>query len=65
MPPRIGSLASPEAIKNAVAAGMGIAIVSRLIIALELQAAVQFFDELSGAERGDDFELPDMIPFKW
>lgn len=32
------SLASPEAIKNAVAAGMGIAIVSRLIIALELQA---------------------------
>jgi hypothetical protein len=44
---------------------MGIAIVSRLIIALELQAAVQFFDELSGAERGDDFELPDMIPFKW
>jgi DNA-binding transcriptional LysR family regulator len=38
MPPRIGSLASPEAIKNAVAAGMGIAIVSRLIIALELQA---------------------------
>jgi DNA-binding transcriptional LysR family regulator len=32
------SLASPEAIKNMVAAGMGIAIVSRLIIALELQA---------------------------
>jgi DNA-binding transcriptional LysR family regulator len=32
------SLASPEAIKNAVAAGMGISIVSRLIVALELQA---------------------------
>jgi DNA-binding transcriptional LysR family regulator len=32
------SLASPEAIKNAVAAGMGLAIVSRLIVALELQA---------------------------
>lgn len=32
------SLASPEAIKNLVATGMGIAIVSRLIIALELQA---------------------------
>lgn len=32
------SLASPEAIKNAVAAGLGIAIVSRLIVALELQA---------------------------
>jgi DNA-binding transcriptional LysR family regulator len=32
------SLASPEAIKNLVAAGVGIAIVSRLIIALELQA---------------------------
>jgi DNA-binding transcriptional LysR family regulator len=31
------SLASPEAIKNAVVAGMGIAIVSRLIVALELQ----------------------------
>ena len=32
------SLASPEAIKNAVAAGMGLAIVSRLIVALEVQA---------------------------
>jgi len=32
------SLASPEAIKNAVAVGMGLAIVSRLIVALELQA---------------------------
>jgi DNA-binding transcriptional LysR family regulator len=32
------SMASPEAIKNTVAAGMGIAIVSRLIVALELQA---------------------------
>lgn len=32
------TLASPEAIKNAVAAGMGLAIVSRLIVALELQA---------------------------
>jgi DNA-binding transcriptional LysR family regulator len=32
------SLASPEAIKNLVAAGLGIAIVSRLIVALELQA---------------------------
>ena len=31
------SLASPEAIKNIVAAGIGIAIVSRLIIELELQ----------------------------
>ena len=31
------SLASPEAIKNAVAAGLGIAIVSKLIVALELQ----------------------------
>jgi DNA-binding transcriptional LysR family regulator len=32
------SLASPEAIKNLVAAGLGIAIVSRLIVALELQS---------------------------
>jgi DNA-binding transcriptional LysR family regulator len=32
------SLASPEAIKNAVAAGMGLSILSRLIISLELQA---------------------------
>ncbi|MDR3457065.1 MAG: LysR family transcriptional regulator [Verrucomicrobiae bacterium] len=32
------SLASPEAIKNAVAAGLGVAIVSRLIVSLELQA---------------------------
>jgi DNA-binding transcriptional LysR family regulator len=32
------SLASPEAIKHAVAAGMGIAVVSRLIIDQELQA---------------------------
>jgi DNA-binding transcriptional LysR family regulator len=32
------SLASPEAVKNAVAAGMGVAIVSRLIISLEMQA---------------------------
>jgi DNA-binding transcriptional LysR family regulator len=32
------SLASPEAIKNAVAAGMGIAIVSRLVVAMELQS---------------------------
>ncbi|HUX74024.1 MAG TPA: LysR family transcriptional regulator [Steroidobacteraceae bacterium] len=32
------SLASPEAIKNAVAAGLGIAIVSSLIVALELQS---------------------------
>jgi DNA-binding transcriptional LysR family regulator len=31
------SLASPEAIKNLVAAGIGLAIVSRLIISLELQ----------------------------
>ncbi len=31
-------LASPEAIKNAVAAGLGLAIVSRLMVALELQA---------------------------
>jgi DNA-binding transcriptional LysR family regulator len=31
------SLASPEAIKNAVIAGMGLAIVSRLIVALELR----------------------------
>ena len=34
------SLASPEAIKSAVASGMGIAIVSRLIVALELQAGI-------------------------
>jgi DNA-binding transcriptional LysR family regulator len=34
------SLASPEAIKNAVAAGMGLAIVSRLIVALELQTGL-------------------------
>jgi DNA-binding transcriptional LysR family regulator len=34
------SLANPEAIKNAVAAGMGLAVVSRLIIALELQAGL-------------------------
>lgn len=34
------TLASPEAIKNVVAGGMGIAIVSRLIISLELQAGV-------------------------
>ncbi len=32
------SLASPEAIKNAVAAGMGLAIVSRLSVRLELEA---------------------------
>ncbi len=32
------SLASPEAIKNLVAAGMGLSIVSRLIVALEVQA---------------------------
>ena len=32
------SLASPEAIKNAVAAGLGLAIVSRLIVGLEIQA---------------------------
>jgi DNA-binding transcriptional LysR family regulator len=31
------SLVSPEAIKNLVAAGMGLSIVSRLIVALELQ----------------------------
>lgn len=31
------SLASPEAIKNAVVAGMGLAVVSRLIVALELR----------------------------
>jgi DNA-binding transcriptional LysR family regulator len=31
------SLASPEAIKHAVAAGMGVAIVSRLIVSLEVQ----------------------------
>jgi len=32
------SLASPEAIKNAVVAGLGLAIISRLTISLELQA---------------------------
>lgn len=32
------SVASPEGIKNLVAAGMGVAIVSRLVVALELQA---------------------------
>ncbi len=32
------SLASPEAIKNAVAAGLGVAIVSRLIVAAEVRA---------------------------
>lgn len=32
------SLASPEAIKNAVAAGIGLTIVSRLIVALELNS---------------------------
>jgi DNA-binding transcriptional LysR family regulator len=32
------SLASPEAIKNAVAVGLGVAIVSRLMVDLELQA---------------------------
>lgn len=32
------SMASPEALKHAVAAGMGISVVSRLIIALELQS---------------------------
>jgi DNA-binding transcriptional LysR family regulator len=32
------SMASPEAIKNGVVAGMGVAIVSRLIVAMELQA---------------------------
>ena len=31
------SLASPEAIKNMVAAGLGIAIISRLVVGLELQ----------------------------
>jgi DNA-binding transcriptional LysR family regulator len=34
------AMASPEAIKNAVAAGMGIAIMSRLIVGLELQAGL-------------------------
>jgi DNA-binding transcriptional LysR family regulator len=34
------SLASPEAIKNIVAAGIGIAIVSRLIVALEVQSGL-------------------------
>lgn len=34
------SLAGPEAIKNTVAAGMGIAIVSRLIVALEVQSGL-------------------------
>ncbi|HEU6448183.1 MAG TPA: LysR family transcriptional regulator [Verrucomicrobiae bacterium] len=34
------SLASPEAIKNVVAAGMGIAIVSRLIVTLEVQSGL-------------------------
>jgi DNA-binding transcriptional LysR family regulator len=34
------TLASPEAIKNAVAAGLGVAIVSRLIIELELRTGV-------------------------
>ncbi|MGC3989970.1 MAG: LysR family transcriptional regulator [Chthoniobacteraceae bacterium] len=34
------SLASPEAIKNAVAAGIGVAVVSRLIVELELQTGV-------------------------
>lgn len=32
------TLASPEGIKNAVAAGLGVALVSRLIVELELQA---------------------------
>lgn len=32
------SLASPEAIKNSVAAGMGLAIVSRLVVSQEIQA---------------------------
>jgi DNA-binding transcriptional LysR family regulator len=34
------SLASPEAIKNMVAAGIGLAIVSRLIVGLELQTGL-------------------------
>lgn len=34
------SLASPEAVKNMVAAGIGIAIVSRLIVALEIQTGL-------------------------
>ena len=34
------SLASPEAIKGCVAAGMGLAIVSRLIVALEVRAGL-------------------------
>jgi len=34
------TLASPEAIKNAVVAGLGVAIVSRLIIELELRTGV-------------------------
>jgi DNA-binding transcriptional LysR family regulator len=34
------SLASPEAIKNIVAAGVGVAMISRLVISLELQAGV-------------------------
>jgi DNA-binding transcriptional LysR family regulator len=37
-PRPIVALASPEAIKNAVAAGMGLAVVSRLSVALELKA---------------------------
>jgi DNA-binding transcriptional LysR family regulator len=34
------SLASPEAIKNAVSAGLGLAVVSRLIVQLELRLGV-------------------------
>jgi DNA-binding transcriptional LysR family regulator len=37
-PKPLVALASPEAIKNGVAAGMGLAIVSRLIVAHELEA---------------------------
>lgn len=46
------SLASPEAIKNMVAAGIGVAIVSRLIVGLELQSG------LLGIVRLKDLAIP-------
>jgi DNA-binding transcriptional LysR family regulator len=46
------SLSSPEAIKNAVAAGMGLAIVSRLIVGLETQG------QSLGIIQLKDFSIP-------
>ncbi len=53
------SLASPEAIKQAVAAGMGLAVVSRLTVALELRAG------LVAVVPVRDFALPRPLHRQW